>query len=37
METVIPQCCPFMETAEPDLQTDAAKVVHQPDSEFNRL
>jgi len=37
METVIPQKSPFMETAEPDLQTDATKVAHQPDSEFDRL
>ena len=33
METTIPQTFPFIETAEPDLGTDTAKMAHQPDSE----
>ena len=33
METTIPQTSPFIETAEPDLGTDTAKMAHQPDSE----
>jgi hypothetical protein len=33
METAIPQTAPFMETAIPDLETDAAKMAHQPDDE----
>jgi hypothetical protein len=33
MEMVKPQTCPFMETGEPDLETDAAKMAHQPDNE----
>jgi hypothetical protein len=37
METAVPQNSPFMETARPDLETDAAKMGHQPDSGFNRL
>ncbi len=33
METAIPQTFPFMETVEPDLETDGAKITPQPDSE----
>jgi len=33
METAIPQTSPFIETAQPDLETTAAKMAHQPDSE----
>jgi len=33
METAISQTAPFMETAIPDLETDAAKMAHQPDAE----
>lgn len=33
IETVKPQTIPFMETAKPDLETNAAKMVYQPDIE----
>ena len=33
METAIPQTTPFMEAAIHDLETDAAEMAHQPDSE----
>ena len=37
METAIPPNSPFMETAEPNMQTDVAKMVHQTDKGFDRL
>jgi hypothetical protein len=37
METAILQIFPFMETAEPNMQTDVAKMVRQPDKGFDRL
>jgi DNA repair exonuclease SbcCD ATPase subunit len=33
MGTAIPQTSPFMETAALDVETDVAKIAHQPDSE----
>jgi hypothetical protein len=33
METAIPQTTPFMETVIADLETDATKMAHHPDSE----
>jgi len=33
METAISQTSPFMETAIPNLETDVAKIAHQPDGE----
>jgi len=33
METAISQTSPFMETAIPNLETDVAKMAHQPDGE----
>jgi hypothetical protein len=37
MKTAALQNPPFMETAKPDLETDATKIAHRPDSGFYRL
>jgi hypothetical protein len=37
METVVPQNSPFIETVKPDMQTDVAKMAHQPNKGFDRL